>query len=512
MKIRPRGHIRKPNVDEIQSYAKLSFIQLTHEESQLFVEMIDGLLGSFDRLDDIPEPLPRIQFTERDRGYRPSEEEDPYNAFITKCHVKGAPNGKLAGKRVGVKDCIAVQGIPMTNGSKLCEGYVPNVDATVVTRVLAEGAVIVGKLNMDDFSWAGTSETSAFGAVRNPVNPDYSPGGSSSGSSAAVAAGYCDIALGVDQGGSVRMPAAAVGCVGIKATNGLVPSFGTTYLDHSIDCIGPIAKNVYDTALALEVIAGEDEHNPQCVRGSIKTESYTRALTSDVKDLKIGVLKESMEWAHGEPDVNDAVCNAARRLEELGAHVEEISMPIFKDALTIWTSIIITSTLGMIESEGEGYWHRGYYNTHWAETFGRFRRTRANELPPMLKIALIVGTYLRSEYQNRYYCKAQNLRRLLTEQVDARLKKVDVIATPTTAIKPVKLKAEMDLRELVGRGLGLVHNACPFNITGHPAISIPCGMRAGLPIGLQLVGRYWEESLLFRIGYTFEQNVDWRKN
>jgi amidase len=474
--------------------------------------MIGGLLSSFNNLDDLPEPLPKVEFTDRDPGYRPSAEEDPYNAFIRKCLVKGAQGGKLAGKRVGVKDCIAVAGVPLTNASKLCEGYVPTYDATVVTRVLREGATVIGKLNMDDFSWAGTSETSAFGAVRNPVNPDYSPGGSSSGSSAAVAAGYCDFALGVDQGGSVRMPAAAVGCVGIKATNGLVPSFGTTYLDHSIDCIGPIAKTVPETALALEVMAGEDLYNPQWVRGPIKAEQYTRALKADVKGIRIGFLKESTEWDHSEPDLNDAARKAADRFRELGATVEEISIPLFKEAFLIWSSIIITSTLAMVESEGEGYWHWGYYNTHWAETYGRYRRIRGNELPPMLKMALIVGAYLRDEYHNRYHCKAQNLRRLFAEQVNEQLKKYDAIATPTTAIKPVKLKAHMDLKELAQKGFGLVHNACPFNITGHPAISVPCAMRAGLPIGLQLVGRYWEESLLFRMANEFEQNVDWRKS
>jgi amidase len=209
--------------------------------------------------------------------------------------------------------------------------------------------------------------------------------------------------------------------------------------------------------------------------------------------------------------VSDAFWKAADRLSEVGVEVQEESLPIFKDAPSIWTGVIGPSTLATMESQGEGYWHMGYYDTFQAETFGRFRKTRANELPPMLKVVLIAAAYLRDEYQNRHYCKAQNLRRLFTEKVDDLLKKVDAIATPTTAIKPLKLSSKMAIKELAKRGLGLVHNTCPFNISGHPAISFPCGVRSNLPIGFQLVGRYWEEGTLLRAAYNFEQKFDWKK-
>lgn len=506
-KLRLREGIRRPTAEELRQLASMEYMTLTEKEAKDFEEISNEVLNNIDKLDEIPGPSLEIKYKERDRGYRPSEEEDPLNIFITKCYVKGAPTGKLAGKRIGIKDNICVAGVPMTNASRLSEGYIPDIDATVVTRLLDEGAVIVGKLNMDDFAYFGTGETSAFGCVRNPRNPDYSPGGSSSGSGAAVANGEVDIALAVDQAGSARIPAAWCGVVSIKATHGLVPTFGLVYVDHTFDFICPIARTVEDVALTLEVIAGEDPNDPQWVRGPIKVEKYTDALRDNVSGIKIGVIKESMQWDESEKDVNEATWNAVKKLEELGASVREISVPLIKEAWTIEEAIFLHAHSSLIESDQEGYWHGGYYNVHWNEAFGKFRRASADEFPPLAKLFLVLGKYLRRNYYSRYHSKAQNLRRLLRDHVNRMFNEVDVLATPTTPMKPFRLKEEkMGIKEFITR-LGNVSNTCPFNLTGHPALSVPSAIKDSLPVGLQLIGRPFGESLLFRIAYTFEQKV-----
>jgi len=508
MKIRRMGRIRRPTTDEIIQLAKIDYLHLSKDEADKFVIAAEGILNHLDRLDDIPEkPLP-IKYTSRDRGYSPSEDEDPFNIFVTKCLVRGANKGKLLGKKVGIKDNISVQGIPMTNASRLSETYIPNIDATVVTRLLDEGAVIVGKLNMDDLSKAGTSETSIFGAVRNPINPEYSPGGSSSGSGAALANGDVDIAIGVDQMGSARIPACWCGVLSIKATHGLVPSFGIAYQDHTLDHVCPMATNAMDLALTLEVIAGDDPNDPQWVRGPIKVSRYSKQIKNDVKGLKFGLIKESINWPNSEADVVEAVIDASKDLRKVGVSCQEVSVPFFKDALSIWSSIILHSSSAMMESGGEGYWRKGWYNTYWNKYFGNAREARSDDLPPRIKLGIIMGRYMRTKYHSIYHSKAQNLRIMLTEAVEDAFTKYDVLVTPTTVIKPPKLdqKAnEIDVHRVPG---GI--NTCPFNLTGHPAITVPCATRKGLPVGIQFIGPYYSEGLLLRIAYTFEKNFDWK--
>ena len=380
-------------------------------------------------------------------------------------------------------------------------------------RLLDAGAEIVGKLNMDAFALSPTGETSAFGYARNPHNPDHSPGGSSGGSGAAVANGDVDIALGVDEGGSGRIPAAWCGIASIKATHGLVPAFGLTYMDHTLDFICPMAKTVTEVAQTLEVIAGDDPRDPQWVRGPIRTEPYTEATQQSMQSLqgvRIGVLKEGIQGRIMEPEVLDVFHTSVEHLRQLGATCTEVSLPMFKDAWAIWTGIASHSVSAMIESDGEGYWRGGMCNLSWNEAFGRARRARSQDFPPFLKMLIPTGKYLRREYHSRYYALAQNLRVMFTQQVNQALQDVDVLAMPTTPTRAPQLQDKLTFKELVRRGASAGQNTSPFNLTGHPALNLPCGMRDGLPIGLQLTGRHWEESLLFRVAYTFEQSVDWK--
>jgi amidase len=500
------GLIRRPTPDEIRSLAETEYMNLTDDEVSDLATLIDGMLREIDRLDDLSVPEPEVKYRERDKGYRPTAEEDPYNVFIRKCLVKGASEGKLAGKRAGLKDSIRVAGIPMTNASHLIAGFVPGIDATVAERLLDAGATIVGKLNMDNFSMGGTSETSDFGSPRNPRNPDYSAGGSSGGSAAAVAAEEVDIALGVDEGGSARIPASWCGVVSIKPTHGLVPSFGITYLDHTIDYVCPIARTVRDVALTLEAIAGDDAKDPQWVRGPIAVAEYSEGIDQGVAGLRIGIIKESLGWPESEHDVDEAVRTAVRELQKLGASAQEISLPWWRDFGSVLYGILCHSVSAMVESDLEGYWRGGLCDPSWQDAFGKARRSGSDGFPTLLKVWMVLGKYLRRNYSSVYFSKAQNLRLAMAEKMDQAFQQVDVLATPTTPMKAIKLTEVAKVGSWQGRGAtDMNRNTCPSNLTGHPALTVPCGFsKDGLPIGLQLIGRRWEESALFRAAFAYE--------
>ena len=508
-RLRLAGHIRRPKPEEIRSLAAEEYMRLNEEETADIAMLLDSILGQIERLDDLSIPEIAVRYGKRDKGHRPTADEDPFNAFIRKCRVEGAPAGKLAGKTVGLKDNIRLAGIPMTNASRLLHDYVPTIDATVAERLLDAGATIVGKLNMDNFSMGGTSETSDFGAPRNPRNPDYSTGGSSGGSGAAVAAGLVDIAIGVDEGGSARIPAAWCGVVCMKATHGLVPSFGITYLDHTIDFVCPMAASVEDVALALEAIAGSDANDPQWVRGAIPTDEYSKGLGDSISGLRVGVVREAMDWPDAESDVNQAVSAAVRRLESAGATVTETSVPWWKDCGSVLLGLLSHSHGAMVESDLEGYWRGGSCDPGWQAAFGKARRAGSDGFPPLLKVQMITSKYLRREYCSVYYSKAQNLRNAMTEDLDRTLEGLDVLVTPTTPMKAVKLTKALKPGSWEGRGaFDNNRNTCPTNLTGHPSLSLPCGTGANnLPIGVQLTGRRFDERTLFRAAATIEREA-----
>ena len=504
-RIRIGRGIRRPGADEIRRLAARTHLDLSAEEALEYSAAMDDLLNDFDRLDDLPQPRFEVKYPQRDPGYRPSEAEDPYNIFVRKCSVRGSDSGALLGQRIGLKDSIMVAGVPMTCGSRvLLEGFVPEVDAVVVERLLDEGALIVGKLNQDEFGMGGTGQTSAFGSTRNPRNPEYSPGGSSSGSGAAVAAGEVDIALGLDARGSGIIPAAWCGVVCIRATHGLVPDFGTVYMDHTLDYVTPIARTVEDVARTLEVIAGDDERDPQWVRGPIVVDSYSQDVGKSIEGIRIGVLKEAFEWDESEDDVSNAVRQTVERLRGDGAEVREVSLPLVKDGEAIWLGIGTHSISAMIESDLEGYWRGGYCNVAWQAAFGNARRARANDFLRAAKFRMVLGTFLREAYMSTYFSKAQNLRMVLRNEVSELLREVDVLAMPATPQKPFKLEERPD-PEGISLATSMSQNTSPFNLTGHPALSVPCGDPNELPVGLQLIARHWEERLLCQVGGAVEK-------
>ena len=315
--------LRVPSTRDLERMAAANRFELNDEEAAAFQSLIPGMFGSFEILDQMPQPVQPLRYPDRDPGVRPTPEEDPFNAIVRRCSLRGSGSGKLAGKRIGLKNNVNVAGMPMELGSLLLEGYTPDTDATIVTWMLDEGAEIVAMLNLENFAFSGGGDTSARGPVRNPHNTDHLAGGSSGGSGAALYYDDIDITIGGDQGGSIRIPASWCGVVGLKPTHSLVPYTGIGGIDATFDHAGPMTRTVGDAALTLEVIAGKDPLDPR--QREVPVQEYTQFLGRGVRDLRIGVVSEGFGTANAESDVDDAVRRAVTVFGELGAQVSEVS-------------------------------------------------------------------------------------------------------------------------------------------------------------------------------------------
>lgn len=499
-------NIRPPTSEEIRELAAHHYIELTDEEVRDFKQLIATSLAGYERLDELSVPISEPKYTDRNPGYKPDADEDPLNAFIRKCEVAGADSGLLADYEVGLKDNVSVAGIELTCGSKLFDGYVPETDATIVTRLLDAGATISAKLNMADMAFSGSGGLSATGPVRNPHDPEYIAGGSSSGSAAAVVNGDVDVAIGGDQGGSIRIPAAWSGGVGHKPTHGLVPYTGIAGLGRSFDHTGPITRSVADAARVLEVIAGKDPKDPR--QGHVPTSSYTDALDGAASDVTVGVLAEGFGHDQSESGVDSTVREALSAFEVAGADVEEVSIPMHLDGMPIWNGIATEGTMATVEAEGIGYNAGGAYDTQFMEAFAHARRAHGNDYLATVKLTLIMGQYLSEKYHSHYYAKAQNLSRELARRYDDALKNIDVLAMPTTPQTAHAHKDDLTRMEIIDRALNMLPNTAPFDATGHPALTVPAGTSDGLPVGLMLVGDQFDDQTVLQVGHVFEQVVD----
>ena len=499
--------LRIPTKEDLRNLARTNHFELSEEEMAAFQQLTPGMFQLYEQLYQMPEARQPIKYPDRDPGYRPSREEDPYNAIIQRCTLRGASSGKLAGKRVGLKNNVCVAGMPMTCASLVLEDYVADTDATIVTRLLDEGAEITALLNLENFALSGAGDTSTFGPVLNPHNPEYLAGGSSGGSGAALYYDDIDITIGGDQGGSIRIPASWCGVVGLKPTFGLVPYTGIFGIDNTFDHAGPMTRTVADAAVTLEAIAGKDPLDPR--QGEVPVESYTEALGQGIKGLRIGVLSEGFGTPGSEPDVDAAVNKAIGILSELGAVTSEVSVPAHKEAPAIVQSLVLEGATALIQSNGMGYHWDGLYNPSLAESLGKSRRTQGDDLPPTTKLFLMLGTYMQEHYHGRMYAKAQNLRPRLRASYDLALEQFDLLALPTVPVKAYKHDPDLDVLGIVAHSLNMNGNTAPFNQTGHPAISVPCGKSNGLPIGLMLVGRRFEDATVLRGAHAFEQHADW---
>ncbi len=501
--------VQRPTLSQMKDVVTELGMSMSDARVQEFLDVMQPTLDAYDLVDSLPDYLPPVLYP-RTSGYRPTAEENPMNAWYVKTEITGAPRGPLVGRTVALKDNVCLAGVPMMNGSATLKGYTPDLDATVVTRLLEAGATIVGKAHCEAFCLSGGSHTNATGPVHNPHKRGYSAGGSSSGSGALVGAGEVDMAIGGDQGGSIRMPASFCGCYGMKGTHGLVPYSGIMPIENTIDHTGPMTQNVADSALMLEVIAGADGLDPR--QYDVKTDKYTAALGRGVSGLRIGVIKESFGQVGAESDVNDKVRKAAETLRELGAIVDEISVPWHMNGVAIWTPIALEGlTQQMMLGNGMGTGWEGLYTTSLMEYHSNWR-TRADELSDSLKISMLIGQYHLKHTRGRYYAKAQNLSRQLRDEFNKVFASYDLLLTPTTPMKAPPLPpADASLELYCQRAFEMITNTAPFDVTGHPAMSVPCGMSDGLPVGLQIVGRRYDESTIYRAASAFEQAGDWRK-
>jgi amidase len=500
---------RRPTHAQLKSIVSGFHMNMSDLRIGEFLTVMDGMIEAYDTVDAMPDYLPPVDYP-RTAGYRPTAEENPLNAWYVKTEVRGAPRGPLAGKKVALKDNVCLAGVPMMNGASTLKGYTPDVDATVVTRLLDAGATIVGKAHCEYFCLSGGSHTNATGPVHNPHRRGYSAGGSSSGSAALVAAGEIDMAIGCDQGGSIRMPSSFCGCYGMKPTHGLVPYTGIMPIENTIDHTGPITATVHDNALMLEAIAGEDGLDPR--QYNVVTDKYTSHVGRGVSGLRIGVVKESFGHPVSEAEVDAKVRQAAAVFARLGATVDDVSIPMHLSGTAIWTPIAVEGlTNQMMKGNGMGTGWKGMYTTSLLDHHANWR-SRADELSDTLKICMFIGQYFLRHHRGHYYAKSQNLARRLRESYDAMLQPYDLLLMPTTPMKATPLPPpDASLALYCQRAFEMLPNTAPFDITGHPAMNVPCGMIDGLPAGMMLIGRHYDEGTIYRAAAAFEQVGDWKR-
>ncbi|MCR9214269.1 MAG: amidase [Proteobacteria bacterium] len=500
--------VKRPSLTQMRDMADQFGMSLSDAQLAEFSEIMEPYIQAYDRLDAMPDNLPEVRYP-RSPGYRPTPSENPLNAWYYKTDIKGALDGPLRGKKIAIKDTVCVAGVPMMNGSSIMEGYTPEIDATIITRILDAGGTIAGKSHCENLCLSGGSHTNATGPVHNPWKHGYMAGGSSSGSAALVAAGEVDMAIAGDQGGSIRIPSSNCGCYGMKATHGLVPYTGVMPVEQTIDHVGPVTNNVADNALFLEVLAGEDGLDPR--QYAPKTYRYTEALGKGCAGLRIGVLKEGFDRPESEADVDAKVRAGAARLAELGAIVSEVSIPEHDLAGDAWVAITIEGLQDhMMHGNCAGTNYKGLFLPSMIDHFASWRG-RADELSDSLKTCMFIGEFFQTQYRGRFYGKAQNLMRLVRAKYKEALKSYDLLLVPTVPMKPQKIPGPaVSMTEYVTRAFEMVGNTAAFNAGHFPAMSIPCGLSEGLPIGLMLIGDDYCETTIYRAAHAFEQSGDWR--
>lgn len=419
--------------------------------------------------------------------------------------ASGEDVGSLAGIPVAIKDLLCTKGVRTTCSSKMLENFVPPYDAHVVERLTAEGSIAIGKVNMDEFAMGSSTENSAFFPTKNPWDLSRVPGGSSGGSTAAVAALEAPLALGSDTGGSIRQPAAYCGCVGLKPTYGLVSRYGLIAFASSLDQIGPIANDVRDSALLLQAIAGHDRRDTTSIKKDVP--DYLEALTGNIKGLRVGVPKEY--FAQGiEPYVQDAVRTAIDKMCELGAEAVEISMPATEYALATYY-IIAPSEASSNLAKYDGVQYGLRVVDPGDDVVAMYSKTRAAGFGHEVQHRIMIGTHaLSSGFYDAYYSKAQKVRTLIRQDFEKAFQQCDVLATPTAPTIAFKLGEKtadpfaMKLADVC---------TIPANMAGLPGISLPCGFHENMPIGLQLIGNLLDESTLLRAAHAYEQAAGWHK-
>ncbi|MBW2063753.1 MAG: Asp-tRNA(Asn)/Glu-tRNA(Gln) amidotransferase subunit GatA [Deltaproteobacteria bacterium] len=444
---------------------------------------------------------------------RIEEKEDALNAFITetrdlalKCAdladrkiAAGKALSQINGIPIAIKDNLCTKGVRTTCGSRILENYVPPYDATVVDRVLRAGAVLMGKTNMDEFAMGSSCENSAFGPTRNPIHPDLVPGGSSGGSAAAVAAGETVLAIGSDTGGSIRLPAAFCGIVGIKPTYGRVSRYGLVSYASSLDQVGAFARSVEDCAMLLNVICGHDRRDSTSV--NIRRPDFLQSINRDIKGLRIGLPREYFIEGLDE-EVRSRVMEAVSLLEKNGAEVVDVSLPHSRYAISVYYLVATAeASSNLARYDGVRY---GIRSTNpFADSMDMYEETRSEGFGEEVKRRIMLGTYVLSAgYYDAYYLKAQRVRASIKEDFDRAFEKVDCMITPVSPCLPFRLGERM--ADPLHMYLVDIYTAS-LNLAGLPGMSINCGFVHGLPVGLQIIGKAFDELTVLWVGDAYEK-------
>lgn len=510
--------------------SKIGPIQLKDEEEQDYLRVLQAMHDSVQRILDEEDyyPIPdRVRFPREDIYY-PAKEDNELGAWAWRYTLKdvqtdATTTGPLAGRTVCLKDCVGVADVPCLLGTEVITDYVPKTDATIVTRLLEAGATIIGQSVCENMCTFSVSFSAATGPVHNPYARGRNAGGSSSGSAALVAAQQVDLAIGADQGGSIRMPSALCGCVGLKPTFGLVPYTGIASNESTNDHTGPITRTVLDNALMLQVIAGadgiDDRQGAGCPFPKDVPKYVDQLLASRHKSLegmKIGILREGLDMSSVDPRVHAKVVESAMKFKELGATVEEISIPLHKEGpiyhLTVGRMAGYLSRMGQASSRKE------LYLTELTDKFVPWTQQKWDKLWPTASNVMINGAYCWDKWPS-LYGKTQNLLRKLRDAYDDKLATYDVIILPTVPQVAGTLGSQSDrpmdkLAKTVGQNL----NCAMFNQTGHPALTLPIGMLPPhdgpedllLPVAFQIIGKHFDESTIYRAALAWEDRFNWK--
>jgi aspartyl-tRNA(Asn)/glutamyl-tRNA(Gln) amidotransferase subunit A len=464
----------------------------------------DVCRAALDRSEAVNAQLNAFNLVARDRALERA-------AAIDRARASGASLGPLAGVPIALKDNMCARGMRTTASSRILEHFVPPYDATVVRRLEAAGAVVIGKTNCDEFAMGSSNENSAFGPVRNPWHTGHAPGGSSGGSAAAVASGCVPLALGSDTGGSIRQPASFCGVVGLKPTYGRVSRFGLLAFASSLDQIGPFTRTVADAALALSVLAGADSADSTSAREPVP--DFAGALTGDIRGLRVGVPRAFVSEGV-DPAVRSAFDSAVATLSSAGANVVDIELPHARYAVPVYYLVCTAeASSNLARYDGVKYGFRApLERDDTLKTL--YNRTRDRGFGTEVKRRIMLGTYVLSAgYYDAFYLKAQRVRTLLHRDYEQAFERVDMVAMPTSPVPPFRLGEKTD--DPLQMYLADVFTVSA-NLAGLPAISIPCGLtepehseRSGLPIGFQLIGRPFDEATLLRAADTFERVTEW---
>ncbi|MDT8862488.1 Asp-tRNA(Asn)/Glu-tRNA(Gln) amidotransferase subunit GatA [Alkalihalobacillus sp. MEB130] len=473
-----------------------------HKMSELHTMLLNKELKVSDLVDESYKRIAEVDSKVKAFVTLDEERARAYAAELDEALSSSSERGLLFGMPIGVKDNIVTKGLRTTCSSRILENFDPIYDATVVQKLRDAQSITIGKVNMDEFAMGSSTENSAFQETKNPWNLETVPGGSSGGSAAAVAAGEVPFSLGSDTGGSIRQPAAFCGVVGLKPTYGRVSRFGLVAFASSLDQIGPITRNVEDNAYLLQSITGLDPMDS--TSANVEVPDFLSSLTGDVKGLKIAVPKEYLGEGVQE-EVKQSVLDALKVLEAQGATWEEVSLPHSKYALATYYLISSSeASANLARFDGVRY---GYRADNAENLIEMYKQTRAEGFGDEVKRRIMLGTFaLSSGYYDAYYKKAQQVRTLIKQDFEKVFENYDVIVGPTTPTPAFKIgENTKDPLTMYANDILTI----PVNLAGVPGISVPCGFKDGLPLGLQIIGKHFDESTVYRVAHAFEQATDY---